>query len=63
MAIPILLQKSENLENLKFSNFNKENISAKFSEGHQFRDHKLQLYMRNFKITLVVVESARLGLR
>ena len=35
MAISILLQKWENLENSNFSDFIKENICEKFSEGRQ----------------------------
>ena len=35
MPISILLQKSENLEKSKSSDFIKENTGAKFSEGHQ----------------------------
>ena len=35
MPISILLQKLENPENSKFSDFMKENICAKFSEGRQ----------------------------
>ena len=35
MHISILLQKLENLEKSKFSDFIKENTGAKFSEGRQ----------------------------
>ena len=35
MPISILLQKSENLENLKFYDFIKETTGAKFCEGRQ----------------------------
>ena len=35
MPITVLLLKSENLEKSKFSEFIKENIGGKFSEGRQ----------------------------